>query len=162
MTVGEGKYLEYFPSNLSRRFLVNAATQKYYDTHRDVLNERQRLRRQNDPEYRAKQNAGTKAWRERKKAEGTHKDLVRNLHLKRRYGITLDQYKAMLIAQNNVCAICKQPDPQGIDLAVDHNHLTNHNRGLLCGRCNKGIGLLQDSPAILQLAIHYLNLYSVL
>jgi len=42
-------------------------------------------------------------------------------------------------------------------LAVDHNHITGKTMGLLCSRCNMGIGFLNDDPSILTSAIKYLN-----
>src|SRR3989304_10223484 len=61
----------------------------------------------------------------------------RNTHLKRKFGITLDQYESILISQNNCCAVCHK-DRSGVDraFAVDHNHDTNEIRGLLCFYCN--------------------------
>ena len=84
--------------------------------------------------------------------------------LKTLYGITLDQYNKLLQEQNNVCAICGNKELM-IDkrnnkprmLAVDHNHKTHKVRGLLCGKCNKMIGLSNDDNNILISAINYLN-----
>jgi hypothetical protein len=58
--------------------------------------------------------------------------------------------------QNNRCAICFT-DFDGIKPQVDHNHMTNKIRGLLCGKCNKAVGLLQDDPEIVQSAVRYLS-----
>lgn len=73
-------------------------------------------------------------------------------------------YKKTLQKQNYVCAICKNPERQKQfgktqDLAVDHNHITEKVRGLLCADCNSGIGRLKESPAILHRAIDYLNFH---
>ena len=84
---------------------------------------------------------------------------ARDGNLRNKYGLTPEQFHSMLAAQDGVCSICKQPDKQGIRLAVDHNHDTGEVRGLLCGNCNKAIGLMRDSPAILFRAIEYLNSY---
>ncbi|MET8864678.1 endonuclease VII domain-containing protein [Nonomuraea sp. NPDC004580] len=94
------------------------------------------------------------------------KDL--DTHLQRTFGITLEQYTEMLQAQNGACAICGDiPIPldeyrirkQGIStrLAVDHCHETGRVRGLLCSPCNKGIGQLRDSPALVRKALAYLR-----
>lgn len=79
----------------------------------------------------------------------------------RRYGITLDQYNEILKSQNNVCAICHQPEyakSMGIfkNLAVDHNHETGEVRGLLCSGCNRGIGYMKDNIEVLKSAYNYL------
>lgn len=74
--------------------------------------------------------------------------------IKWKYGITEDQYGAILMKQNGGCAICKQ---QGVRLEVDHCHGSGKVRGLLCGRCNKGIGLFSDSVENILSAAKYLG-----
>lgn len=86
---------------------------------------------------------------------------VRGYDLKRTYGITLEQYNAMLEQQGHVCAICKQKETGKINdvvksLAVDHCHSTGKIRGLLCSNCNQGIGKLKDNVGIMTNAISYL------
>jgi len=51
----------------------------------------------------------------------------------------------------------RTPEEEGRALAIDHDHTTGVVRGTLCHRCNKGIGLLQDSPELLQAGIEYLK-----
>lgn len=88
----------------------------------------------------------------------------RRLQLKADYGITPEQYEAMLTAQGGVCAICGQEertiDPRSkrpyVRLPVDHCHTTGNVRGLLCHRCNRAIGLLGDDPELLRRAADYL------
>ena len=75
--------------------------------------------------------------------------------LKAKYGMTVEDYDALLKLQKGRCAMCKQK--YGRTLHVDHDHRTNVVRGLLCQRCNMGIGLLQDSINLLQSAIDYLK-----
>ena len=74
-------------------------------------------------------------------------DILRDRNLKKRYGITLDDYNEMLEAQNRCCAICgiheKHCDK---NLAVDHNHNTGEVRKLLCQHCNTGLGQFRDNP----------------
>ena len=77
-----------------------------------------------------------------------------NLNLK--YGISLDTYDEMHNSQHGACAICCKPEIENKLLCVDHNHDTGEVRGLLCQRCNKGIGLLGDDPAIAMSAAKYL------
>jgi hypothetical protein len=80
--------------------------------------------------------------------------------LKRRYGITFDEYRALLEKQDYRCAICKTEDMKTARtewFAVDHCHESGEVRGLLCNNCNRGIGLLQDSVEVLENAINYLN-----
>ena len=88
---------------------------------------------------------------------------IKNHDLRSNHGIMLEEYNRMLELQNNVCAICGEPETSKEvnrkvkSLAVDHNHKTGKIRGLLCGKCNKAIGLLQDNTELLQSAINYLN-----
>ena len=83
-----------------------------------------------------------------------HSDRVKKDLLKRRYGITIEDFEDMLQKQNGLCSICSR------DISdkpyIDHSHETGKVRGLLCHPCNSGIGLLQDSPEILQKAANYL------
>lgn len=82
--------------------------------------------------------------------------------LMKTYGISLDDYEYMLDRQGGVCAICSQPETvaygggEGKFLQVDHCHATGLIRGLLCGCCNRGIGMFDDEMKFLPYAIVYL------
>ena len=84
-----------------------------------------------------------------------NKKPVRNQQIKYRYGITESQYNDMFKSQQGACKICLAPAT--IKLAVDHCHRTGRIRGLLCSKCNHGIGLFQDSSALLEKASEYLK-----
>ena len=77
-----------------------------------------------------------------------------------RHGITKRKYRTMLDEQNHLCAICASPSGLGTkksrELSVDHCHQTGQVRGLLCTRCNVGLGYFQDNPMNLRRAIDYL------
>jgi hypothetical protein len=94
------------------------------------------------------------------KHDGLHtycKRCDRIIHLERRYGLTEERFNEMLRSQGGACAICKFiPGPKDRPLDVDHHHTTGVIRGLLCGRCNRGIGFFRDSPVIVRGAIEYL------
>ena len=77
--------------------------------------------------------------------------------LKFQHGITPEQYRDLLSAQDAVCAICEQPCLSGKRLAVDHDHELGRIRGLLCGRCNTALGLLEDQEPRLLAALDYLR-----
>ena len=83
----------------------------------------------------------------------------KNNHLKRLYGITLDEYKQMFENQNGQCLICKTTNPTGKNKSfhVDHDHESNKIRGLLCHSCNLMIGQAKDNVQTLQSAIEYLQ-----
>ncbi len=80
----------------------------------------------------------------------------RNSHNKCIYGLDDRQYNLMLLSQNGVCAICGEPPVDGIRLCIDHCHNTNIVRGLLCSRCNVGIGQFDDDLDLLASAASYL------
>lgn len=120
---------------------------------------------------KAKVAAYAKAWRARnpeqslaliKKWQQENPDIyahsVRRCQYRQKFGITVEQYDALLAAQKGACAICSQP-PGKRRLAVDHCHTTKAVRGLLCVNCNTAIGKLNDDPVILQRAIDYLFFY---
>lgn len=82
----------------------------------------------------------------------------RDVIIRNQYGITLEQYNNMLEAQNYTCAICGNGDEvEGRRLAIDHCHTTGEVRGLLCGKCNRALGLFYDNKDLLSKAIKYLT-----
>lgn len=85
-------------------------------------------------------------------------DLQRAFDLRRRFGITLQEYDAMLAAQGGVCAVCGEP-PSAKRLAVDHNHTTGKVRALLCYSCNSALGLLNEDRARIQRLDAFLELH---
>ena len=81
--------------------------------------------------------------------------LKREAALKRNYGITLNDYEALVGANEGKCWIC-HTKPRG-QLHVDHCHDTGQIRGALCHQCNIGIGMFKNSPETLEAAITYLR-----
>lgn len=77
--------------------------------------------------------------------------------IERRYGLSREGYEALLEAQEGRCGICR--DPQSAHprrFSVDHDHETGVVRGLLCHRCNRGLGYLGDGAEGLEAALAYL------
>lgn len=80
-----------------------------------------------------------------------------------KYGLTPEQLDSKFAEQNGQCAICK------IDIElntangmhVDHDHYNDAVRGLLCGPCNVGIGMLQDSAGLMRRAADYIDFWSI-
>jgi hypothetical protein len=109
---------------------------RYYRTHREKVREYSRRYQATHPEQ--------------------------SLHYLAAYGLTVAGYVTMLAAQNGACAICHQPEKtthngKGIRLSVDHDHETGRVRGLLCAKCNLGIGRLGESVERLRQAVDYLE-----
>ena len=89
-----------------------------------------------------------------------HRASCRKGHLRRAYGLTQETFDAMLHAQGGCCAICKAKPidgNQGSRMVVDHCHLTNQIRGILCDLCNTALGKFEDNVGLLKSAIDYLN-----
>lgn len=90
--------------------------------------------------------------------------IQRASNLKMKYGLTLEQFDALLLTQGGTCAICQSADPKSKNGAsrpgqfhVDHDHTTGAVRGLLCSPCNTGLGSFRDDTARLAEAIRYLG-----
>ena len=86
-----------------------------------------------------------------------NKEIIRARNKKRNPGWDIDRYNKYLELQNNTCAICGTDTPGLSDWSADHCHTTNQPRGLLCVRCNAGLGYFKDNPEYLQSAIDYLK-----
>ena len=95
-------------------------------------------------------------WRE-KNPSATHRH-----KLMYRYGMTLEDFNNLLGKQNGGCAICGKPEAVMPHLCVDHCHKSGKNRGLLCDKCNRGIGCFSDSAARLLAAAKYLESFGQL
>jgi hypothetical protein len=117
----------------SRKENQRARQQKYYKANKQKVLARNRAWRKNNP------------------------DKHRSTHLKSRYGITVEQSAALFVGQGSVCAICKTETPPNNGWHVDHDHLTNKVRGVLCRHCNLGIGYFKDDTGFLANAISYLQ-----
>lgn len=79
-----------------------------------------------------------------------------------KFKITIREYNEMLLNQNNQCFLCfKTPEENKKALAVDHCHKTGKIRGLLCSKCNLGLGLFNDNVNIMEKAIKYINFNKV-
>lgn len=95
---------------------------------------------------------------------------TRNRWLRRIYGITVEEYERLESEQNGLCAVCGCKETRSTRsskrvweynltprLVVDHDHVTGKIRGLLCHKCNVGIGQLNDDPKLLRAALTYLE-----
>jgi hypothetical protein len=115
--------------------------------------EARRARRMADPEYQAKYKARKKA--DRALYCERHPRTKRAEQLKTK-GWTLERHDAALQEQSNCCAICQEPFTATPN--ADHRHVDPPTpRGLLCNKCNIGIGLFKDSPERCEAAAAYLR-----
>lgn len=108
-------------------------------------------------------NVRANGWKKRN-PEKSRKNLSKGerKYLLKWYGLTPEWYEEKLKEQDNRCAICGiyHEEIKRKRLDVDHCHNSGRIRGLLCNRCNTGIGQLKDNKEILQNAISYLKKYS--
>jgi hypothetical protein len=142
----------------ARRIKKAEAARQWRKDNPDLSKQQARERYQRDPGAAA---AKVQKWRKE------HPDqwalIQRANRLKRKYGLSLDDYDRLLTSQGGRCAICGSTDPKTTkgqarfgDFAVDHDHKTGKVRGLLCGHCNTGLGLFRDDPNHLEAALRYL------
>ena len=114
-----------------------------------LAREKAKILRAKNPD---KHNAHTTRWRK------NNPDKVKDSFLKKKYGIGIVEWKRLFEIQEGRCKICNTHQSElKKDLAVDHCHKTNKVRGLLCVRCNRAIGLLEDDPVLLDKSSSYLK-----
>jgi Recombination endonuclease VII len=133
--------------------------------------ERFKQRYADEPEFREKEKAKCRAYRQRKKAEinarrrhryatepeyqaARRADWKKSALLKN-YGMSLEEHAARLADQGGVCVICL--NAQEKSLCVDHDHKTRKLRDLLCGKCNLGLGNYNDDAALMRRGADYLD-----
>jgi hypothetical protein len=103
-------------------------------------------------------NSDINHWKRKNPEE--HKIHQKRKHLKSKYNISLEQFKNMVAAQNNTCAICNTKFKNERSTHVDHCHKTGVIRSLLCNYCNVLLGMAKESINILESAQTYLKKYS--
>jgi hypothetical protein len=150
---------------------IRAYSRAWYAAHKEEV-AAQRRRQREDPEHAEKVRAYNRAryaahkeeitarrrrsWAENacwKSDEWARRS--RNRRLRSNYGLSIEDYNALVARQRGECAICrKQPEQR---LCVDHCHVTKKVRRLLCRRCNLGIGYFYDDPRLLRRAAAYLQ-----
>jgi len=117
----------------------------YYQKNQELICKKVKAYRETDPE-KTKRLAAANYQRNKTKHRDTRLKLI--------YGVGQEEYNRMFKQQNGLCAICGCT--QEPNLCIDHNHDTKEVRGLLCHKCNRGIGFLNDNPVLLKKAIDYL------
>src|ERR1700744_270812 len=105
--------------------------------------------------------ARSQEWREANQER--YRALLWKAKLRRVYGITPEQYDAILEGQGNACASCGSDTPGGHGKwNLDHCHDTGDVRGILCHGCNLGLGLLKDVPTTFGTSLVYLGAHGKL
>lgn len=133
--------------------------QKNKERRNKLIEENRRTRKARDPEaFRAKCNAAHKRWKKKNPGKFAeyqkvyykkHPDALLRINLKRYYGLSLEEGRAIL---GQGCMICS-----GVATCIDHIHGSKIVRGGLCASCNGGLGMFKDSVERLRSAIDYLS-----
>lgn len=111
--------------------------------------------------YREKNKEKVHEWnlKATRKYRKNHPDKVKFANKKCSYGVTKENFESRLLEQENKCAVCKQvfiKTPH-----IDHDHITDKVRDLLCSSCNHLLGFAHDSIQILLNAVEYLRKHGV-
>lgn len=119
---------------------------RYYEKHKEKIL------------LKSKESPKAKASREKYRNKPETKERIRNYRLLRDYGITSENYELLLASQKYQCAGCGTHQAElTLSLCVDHDHATGEVRGLLCGSCNRALGLVKDNTQTLTNLIRYLS-----
>lgn len=100
-------------------------------------------------------------WQKKRRQEAPH--IFRERWLRYQYGITTEEWEAVLTTQGNACAICQSPDPGGKKgWHTDHDPRLQKGdlgyvRGILCRSCNNGLGKFKEDAEVLHRAAEYLR-----
>lgn len=144
------KCREYYRAHLDEKLA-------YAKRYRNTPEGKARIAAYNKANWMANREARTLQQR-RHYADPEIKRRRRMYEAKRNYGLSEEEYDAMLVSQGGVCAICGTDSPIGKGgLHIDHDHVTGKVRGLLCQRCNIGVGFLGDSEEIITKTLGYLR-----
>jgi hypothetical protein len=142
-----------------------AIVRRFYAKHSEQIHaERRAYRAKNKAKLDAQKRAWEKAnpemvsmQRARRRVKAMNAKI--NDGLKYHYDITLERFNELLAEQGGVCAICKKLEVTSRTkrLVVDHDHKTGRVRGLLCHRCNCGLGYFKDDSSLISGALSYLS-----
>jgi hypothetical protein len=97
-----------------------------------------------------------------KKFRTENPEKIRDTKLKQTYGVGIEYFNVKLKEQDGVCAGCGRNYKvkwrgKEVEMSLDHNHKTGEPRGVLCIKCNRGLGLLEENPQTMLNLIEYIN-----
>lgn len=136
---------------------------------KDRINARLRQRYAEDPEFRERRRASARAegkqgrqerWEsapELRQKANVQSKLSRWRNKYKIEGMTIERFERMSARQGGACKICRRETP-GEVLSLDHRHATGWVRGLLCKKCNFGLGSFEDNPVWLIRAAAYVTI----
>lgn len=95
-----------------------------------------------------------------KEKRSERKDKVKDAAFRKKYGMSLADRDSMVEDQGNVCLICQEILDLQFNTHIDHCHTSGRVRGVLCSKCNQGIGLFRDNPEFMRRAANYVEDHS--
>jgi len=159
----EEKPLHSFPRDKSRKWgranHCNSCYQVYYRNHKEQIkkqhkqydNENKEVVREQHKQYYRMHGCNQEYKSKKKYYDHKHQ-------LKRKYNLSIEEYNTLFLIQEGRCYICERHQSEcKTKFAVDHDHITGKVRGLLCNKCNLGLGSFNDSIKLLKKAILYLT-----
>jgi tripartite-type tricarboxylate transporter receptor subunit TctC len=152
MSLSDDKKRKRYAEDPEYRERILAAERKRYAEDEEYRNEKKERNRKSGPRKKELRRQKRESDPEFREQERKHSAKSR---FKLKYGLTQGDYDRMLLSQRGVCAICEQTCRWR--LCVDHCHCTKQVRGLLCMRCNTGLGQFRDDPRLLRKAAAYLD-----
>lgn len=138
------KYASVEERDAIRRIQRREANRRWREKNKEQLRQRSAIYRQDNREICIERS---------KKWQRENSERVRDKVMQRKYGIGLPEFEQLLDYQGGCCAVCGSTEK----LVVDHCHGTGAIRGILCDRCNVGIGCLNDDAHRLIAAANYLS-----
>ncbi len=147
----------------NREKILQAKREWYRKNKEQILEGMKQQRAENAEEISARRRARHRENLEENRAKHREyyqhrKEQIKMNKVKSTYGLSVEEFAALLEQQGGVCAICGGVNRDGNRaLAIDHDHETGEVRGLLCGDCNRGLGCFKDNPSLMMIAIGYLS-----
>lgn len=131
---------------------------QYQKDNRDKTNEKNLRWKKNNPD-KVKARAKIDGLRRKGTVRGSIS--FRKHDLKRNYGVNPEWWDSKFDEQGRVCGICgcSENNASNRRMHIDHSHITNQNRGILCHRCNTALERLESIPEWAAKAQLYLDRY---
>jgi len=156
---------EFEPDTNKRKLCVSCRSQRsqnYYQRNKEQIKAKVLARyyknydkiRADQAEYREKTGYNSKYYAENKEHLRSQAQAAHRANPGKKYGLSKDEYWAMVDRQAGLCAICNVVMER---VCVDHNHATKQVRGLLCHHCNVTLGLMKEDPERLERAAEYIR-----
>lgn len=148
---------------LANREHVKAYAQRWAKAHRDMCRRQsQRMRAKHGEKYMAQKRRRYHEIRSDPARATVERERRARVRLLSRYGLSGEQFDALLAAQHGGCALCSTTfgTKATPTLCVDHDHRTGRVRGLLCHSCNAALGLFREDAALIWRAFDYLTQHS--